>query len=36
MDTLKKNYDISNLVDSIGEVVKKDFEDQADLCEILR
>ena len=35
-EQIKKNYGISNLVDSVGEVVKDDFEDQADLCEILR
>ncbi len=34
--TLKSKMGISNLVDSTGEIVKKDFDDQADLCEILR
>ena len=36
IDKLKRNYEIIHLVDSIGEPVKKDFDDQADLCEILR
>ena len=33
---IKKKFGISNLVDSTGEIVQKDFDDQADLCEILR
>ena len=33
---IKSKLGISNLVDSTGEIVKKDFEDQADMCEILR
>jgi hypothetical protein len=36
MDSVKKNLGIGTLVDSVGEPVKKDFDDQADLCEILR
>jgi len=35
-ETLKKNFDISTLVDSVGEPVKKNFENQADMCEIIR
>jgi len=35
MEELKKNG-ISSLVDSVGEQVQKDFDDQADMCEILR
>jgi hypothetical protein len=35
-DILKKNYDINTLVDSVGEPVKKNFENQADMCEIVR
>ena len=33
---LKKVFDINNLVDSVGEPVKKNFENQADMCEIIR
>jgi len=36
MKLLKEHYSIMTLVDVVGEPVKKDFEDQADLCEILR
>ena len=36
MKLIKDHYKISGLVDSIGEPVLKQFEDQADLCEILR
>lgn len=35
-EVLKKNYDIQTLVDSVGEPVKKNFENQADMCEIVR
>jgi hypothetical protein len=31
-----KRLDIGSLVDSTGEFVKSDFEDQADMCEIVR
>ena len=33
---LKKVFDINTLVDSVGEPVKKNFENQADMCEIIR
>ena len=36
LEPLKKNYGVSFLVDSTGESVAKDFEDQADMCEIVR
>lgn len=35
-ELIKSKLGISSLVDSTGEMVKKDFDDQADLCEILR
>jgi hypothetical protein len=35
-ELLLKNYGITTLVDSTGEAVKKNFEDQADMCEIIR
>ena len=34
--TLKKHYDVNTLVDSVGEPVKKNFPNQADMCEIIR
>ncbi len=36
MKLIKQNYKIPGLVDSIGEPVFQNFEDQADLCEIIR
>jgi hypothetical protein len=33
---LKKILDINTLVDSVGEPVKNNFENQADMCEIVR
>ena len=33
---LAKTYDITQLVDSVGDPVANDFEDQADMCEIVR
>ena len=36
MDKLKKHFGISNLVDSVGDRVSKDFDNQADMCEIVR
>lgn len=36
IEELKKNYKVSQLVDSLGEPVDNDFEDQADMCEIIR
>lgn len=33
---LKKLFDINTLVDSVGEPVKKNFDNQADMCEIIR
>jgi len=36
VETLKKHYDINTLVDSVGEPVKKNFPNQADMCEIVR
>ncbi len=33
---LKKNFDITNLVDEIGEPVDHNIPDQADMCEIIR
>jgi hypothetical protein len=33
---IKKLFDIKTLVDSVGEPVKKNFENQADMCEIVR
>ena len=35
-ETLKKHYDINTLVDSVGEPVKRNFPNQADMCEIVR
>jgi hypothetical protein len=35
-EVLKKVYDINTLVDSVGEPVKKNFGNQADMCEIIR
>lgn len=35
-DNLKKNYGITQLVDSEGDAVKVDFDDQADMCELIR
>ena len=34
--TLKRNFDISTLVDEIGEPVEKNRDNQADMCEIIR
>ncbi len=36
LDKLVKHYGISNLVDSVGDKVSKDFDNQADMCEIIR
>ena len=36
MSKLRENYGIPNLVDSQGNPVGQDFEDQADMCEIVR
>ena len=35
-DNLAKQFGVTQLVDSIGDPVSKDFEDQADMCEIIR
>jgi hypothetical protein len=35
-EILKNEFNISTLVDSNGEPVSQDFEDQVDLCEIIR
>jgi hypothetical protein len=35
-EQLRRNYGINTLVDSVGEPVKSDFPDQADICEIIR
>ena len=35
-EMLQKNFGVSALVDSTGEIVKKNFEEQADMCEIIR
>lgn len=36
MKPLREIHGISNLVDDTGDIVDKDFEDQADMCEIVR
>ena len=36
MQNLSKNLEINQLVDSIGDPVRQDFDDQADICEIVR
>lgn len=36
MSTLRKTHQINNLVDATGDIVEKDFDDQADMCEIVR
>jgi len=36
MSALSENFKIDNLVDSHGDIVEKDFDDQADMCEIVR
>jgi hypothetical protein len=36
MNKVMKNLGITYLVDSVGERVGKDFDNQADLCEIVR
>lgn len=36
MKPLREIHGISNLVDETGDIVDKDFEDQADMCEIVR
>jgi hypothetical protein len=36
LDRLMKTFGINYLVDSVGERVAKDFDNQADLCEIVR
>ena len=33
---LREIHEIANLVDSVGDIVEKDFDDQADMCEIVR
>ena len=35
-ELLSKNFGVNQLVDSVGDPVKKDFDDQADMCEIIR
>jgi hypothetical protein len=35
-DLISKSYGINQLVDSIGDPVAKDFDNQADICEIVR
>ena len=35
-ETIAKQFGINQLVDSIGDPVSKDFDDQADMCEIIR
>jgi hypothetical protein len=35
-EMLAKQFGVTQLVDSIGDPVSKDFEDQADMCEIIR
>jgi hypothetical protein len=35
-EIISKNYGINQLVDSIGDPVPKDFDNQADICEIIR
>jgi len=36
MKPLREIHGISNLVDDTGDIVDKDFPDQADMCEIIR
>lgn len=36
MKSLKDLFGINNLVDDTGDVVSTDFENQADICEIVR
>lgn len=36
MKSLREIHGISNLVDDTGDIVDKDFPDQADMCEIIR
>jgi len=33
---LSKNFEITQLVDSVGDPVPTDFDDQSDMCEIIR
>lgn len=35
-DMIAKEYGINQLVDSVGDPVSKDFDNQADMCEIIR
>lgn len=36
MTSLSETFKIDNLVDSHGDIVEKDFDEQADMCEIVR
>lgn len=36
MTALSETFKIDNLVDSHGDIVEKDFDEQADMCEIVR
>jgi hypothetical protein len=36
MSAISETFKIDNLVDSHGDIVEKDFDDQADMCEIVR
>lgn len=36
MKTLREVHGISNLVDDSGDIVESDFDEQADMCEIIR
>lgn len=34
--SMSDNLGIANLVDDIGDIIESDFDDQADMCEIVR
>lgn len=36
IENMKTNYGVNQLVNSAGDPVTKDFEDQADMCELIR
>jgi len=36
MSAIAETFKIQNLVDSHGDIVEKDFDEQADMCEIVR
>jgi hypothetical protein len=36
IENMKTNYGVTQLVNSAGDPVTKDFEDQADMCELIR